>query len=294
MDLRQLAYVVAVVDHGGFTRAAGEVHVAQPSLSQAVRALEHELGVELFHRVGRRVVLSAAGEALLEPARQALRSVDVARAAVAAVAGLEGGHLDLVALPTLAVDPTAALVGAFRAAHPDVVVRLAEPEDAVDVIAMVRDGRCEIGLADVADPGPDLVARPLVVQQYRAVCPPGVQIGRDDRVTIVALAGLPLVTTPPGTSTRQVLERAFEDAGLTPRVAVETEQREALLPLVLAGAGTALLPAPLAREAANRGAAVFRLTPGLSRAVRLVHRPGPLSPAANAFLALAASRRDRG
>jgi LysR family carnitine catabolism transcriptional activator len=294
MELRQLAYVVAVVDHGGFTRAAAEVHVAQPSLSQAVRSLERELGVELFHRVGRGVVLSAAGEALLGPARQALRSVEIARAAVSAVTGLERGHLDLVALPTLAVDPTAALVGAFRAAHPDVIVRLAEPEDVAEVIAMVRDGRCEIGLADIDDPGPELVTEPLVVQQYRVVCPPGVRIGRGDRVTIAQLADIPLVTTPSGTSTRQLLDRAFADAGFEPKVAVETGQREALLPLVLAGAGTALLPVPLALEAAARGATVLRLQPKLTRAVQLVYRSGPLSPAAQAFIVLARSRRSTG
>ena len=69
MDLRQLEYVIAVVDEGGFTRAARSVHVSQPALSQAVRSLERELGVELFNRSGRTVALTSAGEALLGPAR---------------------------------------------------------------------------------------------------------------------------------------------------------------------------------------------------------------------------------
>src|SRR4051812_34312071 len=105
MDLRQLEYVVGVVDHGGFTRAATALHVAQPSLSQSVRTLERELGVELFHRVGRRAVLSAAGAAFVDGARQVLRDVATTRAAVAAVAGVEAGALDLVSLPTLTVEP---------------------------------------------------------------------------------------------------------------------------------------------------------------------------------------------
>src|SRR5690349_4120895 len=126
MDLRQLRYVVAVVDEGGFTKAAAALHVAQPSLSQAVRALEAELGVELFHRAARHVTLTSAGEALLEPARQALRDAATAQAAVAQIAGLEGGHLDLVSLPTLAVHPAAALIGRFRRSHPQVSVRLVE------------------------------------------------------------------------------------------------------------------------------------------------------------------------
>jgi DNA-binding transcriptional LysR family regulator len=118
---------VAVVDHGGFTKAARALHVAQPSLSQAVRALEVELGTDLFVRGGRRVVLTAAGDALIGPARLALRDARTARDAVAEVAGLRGGRLDALCLPTLAVHPVAGLIGRFRGAHPDVLVRLVEP-----------------------------------------------------------------------------------------------------------------------------------------------------------------------
>ena len=73
MELHQLRYVLAVVEHGTFTAAAAACYVAQPSLSHAVGLLERELGVELFHRIGRRVVLTAAGEAFVEPAREALQ-----------------------------------------------------------------------------------------------------------------------------------------------------------------------------------------------------------------------------
>src|SRR4051794_35505124 len=115
MDLRRLEMFVAVVDEGGMTRGAAAAHVSQPALSQAIRGLEAELGVALFDRVGRRVRLTAAGEALLDPARQALRDVETATAAVMAVRGVEGGRLSLGSLRTLAVDPTAPLVGRFRA-----------------------------------------------------------------------------------------------------------------------------------------------------------------------------------
>src|SRR5207342_881873 len=103
MELHQLRYAVAVVDQGTFTAAAAACFVAQPSLSQAVRQLERELGAELFARIGRRVRLTAAGEAFVPAAREALRAVETVRAEVAAVSGLAAGHLDLVALPTLAL-----------------------------------------------------------------------------------------------------------------------------------------------------------------------------------------------
>src|SRR3954469_8111258 len=105
MELHQLRYALAVVDHGTFTAAAAACFVAQPSLSHAIGKLEAELGVELFHRVGRHITVSAAGEAFVSGAREVLRSLDTVQADVAAVAGAVAGRLDLVALPTLAVDP---------------------------------------------------------------------------------------------------------------------------------------------------------------------------------------------
>lgn len=292
MDVRQLRAVLAVVDEGTVTEAAAELHVSQPALSQTVRSLEAELGVDLFHRIGRRLVLSPAGQALLPSARQAVRAIDTARAQVAAVVGLAAGHLDLVSLPTLAVDPTARLIGAFRHAHPAVTVRLAEPEDTADVHAMLLDGRAEVGVADITAAAlPDgLVAVPLFDQRYLAVFPAGSSRAGRRRIRIHDLVADPIVTTPRGSSTRQILEDAFAAVGATPNVAVESAQREALLPLVLAGAGSTLLPASLAAEAERRGASVAEVDPPLRRTVALLHRDGPLSPAAEAFVGLSDSR----
>jgi DNA-binding transcriptional LysR family regulator len=285
MDLRRLRLFLAVVDAGGMTRAAEAEHVSQPSVSQAMRELEAELGTPLFHRVGRRVVLTAAGEALVEPARQVLRDVETGRAAVEAVAGLGAGRLDLAALPTLAADPVAPLVGAFRRAHPGVDIALADPVDASALVELVASGACELGITaePVTDPG--LASHELVRQDLLAVLPPGEHAAHT--MAVATLARFPLVTAPPGTTTRTQLEEAFADARVSPRVAVVTAQREAILPLVLAGAGATLFPRPLAEQAAALGAVVVSLRPRLTRPVRLFHRIGPLSPAASAFLELA-------
>src|SRR3954466_182659 len=164
MDLRQIEFVLAVADAGGFTRGARAVHVAQPSVSQAVRALEEELGTPLFWRLGRTVSLTPAGEAFVAAARHVVRGVESVRAAVEAVTELQTGHLDLVALPTLVVDPLAGLIGAFRRAYPRVTVRVVAPEDAAGVAARIRDGRCELGLAELPVPT-GLESRSLGTQQ---------------------------------------------------------------------------------------------------------------------------------
>ncbi len=291
MELRQVAYVLAVIDHGSFTAGAHALDVAQPSLSESIRRLEDELGVRLFHRVGRRVALTDAGRAFEAPARRMLRERQLAYEAVGAVRALDRGTLDLVALPTLAIDPLAPLVGRFRVAHPGVAVRLSEPEDASAVEEHVADGRSEIGLAELPPRRDDLVAIRLARQEIVAICPPGTRVPQSGRLPVERLAGVPLIAAPAGTSMRDLLDRALASAGVDARIVVETSQREALAPLVLAGAGTSFLPAKLAEPLVAQGLVVARLTPALVRTIGILHRASPLTPAARAFVELARGRQ---
>jgi DNA-binding transcriptional LysR family regulator len=284
MDLRQVEYVIAVVDHGGFTRAAAALHVSQPSLSQGIRGLEAELGVRLFDRVGRGVQLTAAGSAFVGPARQLLRDRVELQAAVAATRELQHGTLRLASLPTLAVDPLAPLVGAMRRAHPAIDVVVLEAGSTAELVTLVREGAAELGATDLTTVGADLVPVPLTEQEILVAFPPGTE---SPPRSLRRLASVPLVVGPPGTSTRDLVDAAFRTAGLTPNVAVESGTREAIVPLLLEGAGAAFLHPPAAADAAARGALVASVSPRLARPVGLVHAGRPLSPAAARFLALA-------
>jgi len=295
MDLRRLEHFLAVADHQGFTAAARAVSVSQPALSLAVKELETELGTVLFHRLGRRVVVTPAGAALIGPARQALRDVETGRAAVAAVSGLEAGSLAIASLPTLAADPLAGIVGRFRRDHPEVTVDLAAPEDSAGVVAMVRDGRRELGLTDSDRLPEGLVAHPLGEQALVLVLPPGMAPTwlqtpgrRKTRVDLSTLTDLPFVAAPPGTSTRRLLDEGLGGgSGPGPRVAVVTAQRDAMLPLVLAGAGAALVPEATAGVAELHGATVVHPDPPVTRSIVLIHLAGQLAPAAARFVELA-------
>jgi LysR family transcriptional regulator, carnitine catabolism transcriptional activator len=288
MDLRRLSYFLAVVDHGGFTSAAKAIFVSQPALSLAVRQLEEEVGTELLYRLGRGVRLSPAGEAFVAPARQALRDLETARASAVAIAGLETGTLALGSLPTLAADPLADLVGRFRAAHPGVVVDLAAPEDTADLVALLRDGRCEVALAEpVSLPG-TLETHGLGRQRLFVILPPGTR--RRRALPVEELKTVPFIAAPEGTSSRRLLDEAFASVGLVPTIAVIAAQREAILPLVAAGAGAAMVPEALAERASRLGAVVAVPRPAITREVVLAHRPGPLAPAARRFLELALER----
>ena len=290
MDLRQLGYVVAIAEEGGFTRAAERIGISQPSLSYAIKGLENELGAVLFHRLGRSVRPTAAGEALLGPARQALRDAEVGRAAVEAVAGVQAGRLDLVCLPTLAVDPVAGLVGRFRVGHPGVRVHIHEPEDTDAVADAVRSGASELGITELPLAAGDLETVALGAHEFVAVLPremASTLAPAPAALSLQALARLPLVTTPRGTSTRRQIDEAFSAAGVEATLAVETDHRESIIAMVLAGAGVSIVPAPLAASSQIGDAVVRPLTPRIERRIGLVRRPGPLSPAAQAFVGLA-------
>lgn len=284
MDLRQLHYVVAIADQGSFTRAARALHVAQPSLSNGVRRLESELGVELFSRLGRGVQVTAAGERVIQAARRVLRDLADLDAAAASVTLLQSGTLDVVTLPTLSVDPLATLIGTFRLDHPGVLVRMHEPETVADVEADVRSGKAELGFTDLTTGGTGLARVELFRQEIVVVSPPGSSsstLGPHD------LAELSLIVTPVGTSTRRLLDRTLSRSGREPSIAVELHHREAIVPLVLAGAGSSMLPARLAHEAAARGAVIRHLRPAVTRRIGILHRCSRLTPAATTLIELA-------
>jgi len=285
MERRQLEYFLAVVEHGGFTNAARAMYVAQPSLSHAIAALEAELGGALFHRLPHGAVPTAAGEALIVPARQVTRDLSTAAATVREVLGLSGGRLDIVAQTTFAVDPLSGLLGEFLRSHPRVAVRVTDPEQATQVGHLVRSGDCELGLVDATVPCGDLESLLLGDLTLHLVLPPGHAWHRE--VGLADLATLRFVATPQGTATRGVLDEALRQIGLAPEIAVETTHRAMIVPLVLEGAGAALLPKSMAADAGVKGAVVVTTEPPLRYSARLVWRSGPLSPAAAGFVALA-------
>ena len=287
VERRQLEYFLAVVDNGGFTAAATSLHVAQPTLSHSIKVLERELGAELFHRLPRSVRLTSAGTALIECARRALREMETGRAAVREVSGLMAGRLDLVTLPTLALDPLAEVIGRFRARHPQVRVRLSQPESEEDVRAAVRTGQAELGFCDaVSHPDDELESVPVGEQELVITLPPGTDPVPDGRMTVDELLARDVVTGFEGTLVRDLLRAEAERRGVELNVVVEVGHRESALHLVVAGAGCAVLPRPLARLAELEGAVLCSVEPVLNRRIYLFRRPGSLSPAAHAFQAM--------
>lgn len=284
MERKQLEYFLAIATHGSFTGAANSLHVAQPSLSYAVRTLEREVGTPLFRRVGRGVVLTPMGDALLTPAQQVLRDFARLQTTAQSVTEVISGRLDIVAVTTLAVDPLAEFAGAFRTRYPGVGLSVADPENAAAVIDVVRRGEREIGLTEHGIDATGLNVYDLPEQEVFAVLPPNAAHETGRPVPVDEFAGLDLVTTPQGTTTRSLADEVLARAGAPARIAVEITHRAAIVPLVLAGAGATLLPRRLADDAADLGAVVTRLDPPITRHGVVVTPPEPLSAAARAFI----------
>jgi hypothetical protein len=165
-----------------------------------------------------------------------------------------------------------------------VSIRLSDPQDTAELLEFVRSGESEVGLVERLEvEGLTTVA--LRPQEFLVVLPPGSTAASPFRLR--DLAALPLVATPPGSSTRGLLDDSLRRSAVTATVVVEAAQREALLPLIVAGAGAGLLPRPLADVARTLGCVVVEPHPKVSRAVALIHRNGPLTSAASRFVELA-------
>src|SRR5205814_2874874 len=143
-----------------------------------------------------------------------------------------------------------------------VQVGIVEPEDAASIDSLVRQGRCDVGLAELPG-GRDLEVIPLGEQAIVAIAPATARLPTSGRAPLARLASFPLVSTPPGTSTRDLVDAAFARAGVTPRIAVETTHREALVPLVVAGAGITFLPRALAQAVIDPRLRVVAPTPAI-------------------------------
>ncbi|MBS1837652.1 MAG: LysR family transcriptional regulator [Actinobacteria bacterium] len=296
MNERQFQHVIAAVETGGFTSAAERCGVAQASLSASIARLERDLGVPLFHRVGRRVLPTDACLAMLPAARDAVSAVERARRAAEMVHVGVTGHLALAVQPSvvMAVVP---LVAALRREQPGIACSLRAPGDDGSVTSMVASGSCEVGVGDVQERA-GLRWQVLHREPYVLVEPAGsaesagstgsARVRRRPPRRIGSLGDTAMVLPPEGSPTRSVIDAMFLDAGVAPRVVVEVDLREALLPLVAAGAGATILPESMVAAADRSKLLVTPLSSEVERSIGIVVRDAPLTPLAGRLLAVAA------
>lgn len=291
MELRQLRHFVAVADVGHFTRAADELAISQSGLSASIRALERDLGLPVFERTTRSVVVTAAGRVLLGHARQLLRQAAAAESAIAALRGTEAGMLALGVVQTFTAVDLPATIARLHERHPAVQVLLREAPTR-DLLAVLETG--ELDLAFVALDATPLPAGMVSLRDYPetlvVVVGPDHRLAPRTRVRLAELAEEPFVEFQAGLGLQTAVAALFTAAAVTRRIAFRTSQMDQALSLVRHGLGIAVVPEPVARRSGLPVIGVHPLTPRdapPSRRLALAARTRePSNPVARAFLEL--------
>ncbi|MER5280090.1 LysR family transcriptional regulator [Streptomyces sp. NPDC002809] len=268
IEARHLRVLRAVAGTGSFSAAARELGCTQPAVSQQMKALESSAGTTLLIRTGREMRLTQAGEALVRHASGILAGLTAAEEEVAAIAGLRAGRVRLVSFPSGSSTLVPGALAALRAAHPGTRVSLVEAEPPRSV-EMLRDGDCDIALAfRYGTPGAewdDLVVRPLLTDRLIGLVPEGHELADRAEVGIGELAGEPWIAGCP--RCRRQLVEVCEASGFTPRIDFATDDYPAVIGLVGAGLGVAVLPALAIESVRPRGARTVTVEPAIEREI---------------------------
>ncbi|MBZ7922261.1 LysR family transcriptional regulator [Ensifer adhaerens] len=268
MHPRLLTTFLAVSRHRNITRAAAEVHLAQSSVSDQIQSLEAELGATLLVRAKAGLELTAAGEALRLYAEEMLALADEARAAVAAAAGQQAGALTIGALETIASAQLAPFLSRFRAAHGDIDLRLTVAGSG-DLLRRLETGEIDVAFSfGEGTVDERLVRRVIAAEPIVLIVPPG-HAALAKMPTMAELAAADFLITERGCIYRAIADRAFAEAGVSPRRAAEVGSLAAIARLVAKGAGVALVPRLAVADALARDEIGAVAWPGPTRSVPL-------------------------
>ena len=250
MELRHLEYFVAVAAELNFSRAAQRIHVVQSALSASVARLEKELGVELFDRSKRQIVLTAAGEVFLGHAREVMHTAHRARTSVDAFRDQLTGTVTLGTLMSWGTLNLPAALDEFRSANPLVTVRLRQSiTGSAGHLTAIADGQMDLALVSITSSGSQLVTlRELMRETMVFVCESSHPLAGRRSVELADLAGHDFIHFPPGWGIRQRLDKGFAAAGVHPVSAYEVADYAITAELIRHRLATTILPASVAHR----------------------------------------------
>ncbi|KAB2593789.1 MULTISPECIES: LysR family transcriptional regulator [Streptomyces] len=295
IEARHLRVLRAVATTGSFSAAARELGCTQPAVSQQMKALESSAGTTLLIRTGREMRLTQAGEALVRHASGILAGLTAAEEEVAAIAGLRAGRVRLVSFPSGSSTLVPGALAALRAEHPGTRVSLVEAEPPRSV-GLLRDGDCDIALAfrygTTGGEWDDLVVRPLLTDRLIGLVPDGHRLADAESVSIGELADESWIAGCP--RCRRQLVEVCEASGFTPRIDFATDDYPAVMGLVGAGLGVAVLPELAVESVRPKGARTVAVEPAIEREIVALTLPDlarvPAVAATLDQLSLAAAR----
>ncbi|MEK8131629.1 LysR family transcriptional regulator [Paenibacillus filicis] len=242
MEIRQLENFIVVCKELHFTRAAEKLGISQPTLSQQIRALEDELDVPLFDRVGKKIRMTQAGALLLEHSIQMLRQLQNAQDSIAEFRSGQRGTLSIGALPSDMDYRITSLLVQFHAEFPKVKLKVVS---STDVLSQVLDNEVDIGIALTSAPDERLVQLPLSREEYVLVVSSKHEWADRESIPIQDLRRVQTVMFPEGFTGRDLIDNWSRKHGFTVETMMETASVTSIIRLVRANIGGTLIPYPL-------------------------------------------------
>jgi LysR family cyn operon transcriptional activator len=239
MNLRHLRAFAAIVDAGGYAPAAARLHLSQPALSRQIHALERDLGVQVFDRLGRRAQLTSEGEDLLRRSRRLLTEADAFGERAQALKGGQSGVLRVGSTPQNIEGLLAGFLPRYRRRHPGIEVHLIE-DGAIGLRGRLERGEAQLAIIEAGleqFPGPALFPISLL-----AVTSPARRLSGRAVLEFAQLAEEPLLILRRDFGSRAWFDAACQVARIRPRVLLESSAPEALIALAGAGYGVAIVP----------------------------------------------------
>ena len=253
MEIRQLRAFVAIAETGTFTAGALRVHVTQAAISMQIRQLENEVGARVFVRAPRHVILTEAGEHLLQRARQILREHDAALDEIAELAGAERGRLRIgSASAMILTDQLPKILKELRKQHPaaDIAVASGTSESLVDQILA---GELDIAFVSLPVDVRGIQTDRLSEDQLVAIASPRHKLAKQRTISAYTLAGEKLILGERGGNTRRLIDQFFAQAGVTLRVAMELSRQAAIRRMVEEDMGVGIVPLQSVKEEVEKG-----------------------------------------
>ena len=241
MDLRQLEIIRAIADTGSFTAAGDKLHVSQSAISRQILLLEDELGEPVFHRIGRRIRITPAGESLLQLSHRVFQDLQDTVSLISDKRESLGGTIRLVGGMTVCLYVFPVLLSEVRRVHPnlDMKVTVGSAERS---IAVLRSGAGDLGLLSLPVEASDLVSVPVLREELLLITYPAHPFAKKKTITPADLDKQPFVLFETGSITRRLVDEFFARERIAPDIIMETENVEIIKAMVRSGLGISIIP----------------------------------------------------
>uniref|UniRef100_UPI00289A6E78 LysR family transcriptional regulator n=1 Tax=Bacillus luti TaxID=2026191 RepID=UPI00289A6E78 len=239
----QLKYFLAVSKELHFTKAAEKLNISQPSLSQQIRALEHELGMPLFDRIGKKISLTEAGKILLLHTKTIFREIEQARSAIQDLNGLQHGSLTIGSLLTVVNYLLPPAILNFNKLYPNIELSVLGLRTG-DIREKLLQNELDIGITFLPVQDKEIVSIPLYKSELTLVVPTGHTLTERSHISIVELQGYPLILLPKNFFLTELITSHCQQFDFTPKSILEISTMESLIQMVSKGMGITVLPKP--------------------------------------------------